>query len=415
MQPPIHSEAKAGDEQQPGIFLLMLSFRNPQFRLLWISTAIAGLGMMMGMLAQGWLVLTLTDSAFWVGATAGFVGLGMFAFGLIGGAITDRLSRRYMLITVHLLSGGVACLLAILIIVEEIKLWHILLLAILEGALVTVAAPATLSLIYDIVGKGRMLNATAATAAGDVLTMIFGGLLTGTLITATGLQGCYLFIAGTLILAPLPLAFMNLSPQPKQPSAPLWRDGLEGLRYATRSSPLRSLLLFSVLMEFFGFSYHVMLPVIARDVLNVGASGLGYLAAAGGVGALISTVVIASLGDFRWKGLLVVAGGGGTGLFLILFALSPYFYVSLLFAALVSAMLWLYDTNMVTLIQVLASDAMRGRLTGLLTITWGFTPVGGFLAGAIASLMGAPFAIGLGGGVIVASSLGVFQRLRKIN
>jgi MFS family permease len=171
-------------------------------------------------------------------------------------------------------------------------------------------------------------------------------------------------------------------------------------------------------MEAFAFSHHVMLPVMARDVLEVGGTGYGLLASASGIGAFASTAVVAYMGDFRSKAKLLMTAGGGFGLFLLLFALSPLlpfsYAVALVVLVLVGAMSMAYDTTMGALLQLLVPDAMRGRVMGLYVLTFGFTPLGGFLAGAIASLLGAPVAIGLGGGIVMAYVLGHVRSMSRI-
>ena len=139
-------------------------------------------------------------------------------------------------------------------------------------------------------------------------------------------------------------------------------------------------------MEAFGFSHFVMMPVMARDVLEVGPTGLGYLSAASGVGSALSTIAIASLGDFRRKGILLTITALAAGISLILFALSPWFILSLFLVALAGGTLMAYDVTMATMLQLLSDDSMRGRVLGIYGLTFGFTPVGGLLAGSIAAI-----------------------------
>ena len=154
-------------------------------------------------------------------------------------------------------------------------------------------------------------------------------------------------------------------------------------------------------MEAFGFSHFVMMPVIARDVLHVGAAGLGVLSAASGVGSALSTIAVSSLGDFRHKGALLVATALGAGVTLILFAFSTWFAASLVLVALVGGCLMAYDVTMGTMLQLISLDEMRGRVLGIYGLTFGFTPVGGFFVGALATALTASIAVGMGGALIV--------------
>ena len=354
------------------------------------------------MLVQGWLVLDITASPFWVGAVAGLQGAGLVVFGALGGVIADRVNRRNALLVTQLLRALTLLALGLLIVADQIELWHVLVVALFQGLLMAVTLPAGNTLIYDVVGPHRLLNAMAARLTGFNVTRVIGSILAGTLISTLGMGACYLFVAGVSFAAPMMLLFLRVERSTARTAEPVWRNVAERISYAARTGPLRSLLLLSLLMELFGFSYHIMLPVIARDVLEVGASGLGFLAAAGGMGALVGTITVASLGDFRAKGTMLALSGGGAGLCLLLFALSPWFATSLLLVALVGGTLMAYDATMSALLQLLSPDAMRGRIMGLYGLTFGFTPVGGFFAGIVATALSAPFALGLGGTVVLA-------------
>ena len=278
--------------------------------------------------------------------------------------------------------------------------------------------PASNTLVYQVVGPGKLLNAMAARLMVFNMTRIIGSLIAGWLITHISIGSCYLFSAGSSYLAaPLLLAIRG-SYRPETTRDSFWRVLSGGIRYAWSSASLRMLLLMSLLMELYGFSHMVMLPVMARDVLHVGATGLSFLSAAGGAGAMLSTIVVAGLGDFKNKGLLLVVTAAGAGVFILLFAASPWYPASLIFVAGVGGSLMAYDATMGTSLQLLSTDAVRGRIMGLYGLTFGFTPVGGFLAGAIGTLISVPFAVGLGGAIILAYVAGTARRvlaLRMVN
>ena len=400
--------------KQTALLRLFPAFSAPQFRWLWGNNVLASMGRSMEMLTLGWLVLIETDSPLWVGMVAGLRGMGQVGFGLFGGVIADRTDRRKALILAQCLVALAALLLGLLVVTDNIALWSILVVALLQGTLSAVAMPLNNALIFDTVGKERLLNAMAARITAFNLARIVGAVIAGTLITTVSVGGCYLFIAGTYFFSPLFLLLMRGTYRTATQQEPIWRNARQGVSYAWRSGPLRSLLLVSVLMETFAFSYHIMLPVMARDVLHVGASGLGYLSAAGGTGALMGALTVASLGDFRWKGPLMMITAGMAGLFLLLFALSPWFAVSLVLVACVGASLMTFDATIATLLQLLSSDVMRGRIMGLYALTFGFTPLGGFLAGAIAGILGAPLAVGLGGVIILLSAARMLQPMSRV-
>ena len=191
-------------------------------------------------------------------------------------------------------------------------------------------------------------------------------------------------------------------------------DIKEALNIAMKPGLVRSLLLMSPIIEIFGFSYQVMLPVMAREVLQVGPEGLGILGSSAGLGSLAGAVLGASFGNYRKKGMLLIVSTGGFGLFLALFAVSEILYISAVFICLAGAMATIYDVNMSTLLQSLSPDRTRGRIMGLLVLTYGISPLGGFQAGIIASMVSAPFAIFIGGSMLVLNSFRCRSLMKRI-
>ncbi len=388
-------------EEQARVPRLFAAIANRNYRWYWFCAGFSSMGMTIGMITQGWLVLEITNSPFWVGLIAGLMGMGHVGFGLIGGVVVDRWDKRKVLIAVQALSGLVALAVSLLIFAERLELWHMAVAAVLQGVLMAVRLPSGNSMVYLMVGRKVILNALASQHIALNLSRIVGSVVAGTSIESLGVEYAYLFMAFSAWLGGLMVVMVRGDYRSLGNVEPFWRSAVEGLRYAWGSAPIRSLLLMSVLMEMFGFSFLVMLPVMARDVLGVGATGLGYLSAANAVGATVSTVIVAGLGDFKNKQALLIFTALGAGLSVLLFALSPWFALSLALSALVGATLMSYDAAMGTMLQLLTTDAVRGRVLGLYGLTFGFTPLGGFIQGIVASVYSAPLAVGMAGAVIV--------------
>ena len=400
-------------EEQARVPRLFAAIANRNYRWYWLCAGFSSMGMTIGMITQGWLVLEITNSPFWVGFVAGLMGMGHVGFGLIGGVVVDRWDKRKVLIAVQVLSGLVAMAVALLIFADRLELWHMGVSAVLQGVLMAVRLPSGNSMVYLMVGRKVILNALASQHIALNLSRIVGSVVAGTSIESLGVQYAYLFMAFSAWLGGLMLLMVRGNYTSIGVVEPFWRSAMEGLRYAWSSAPIRSLLLMSVLMEMFGFSFLVMLPVMARDVLGVGATGLGYLSATNAVGATASTVIVAGLGDFKNKQALLMFTAMGAGISILLFALSPWFAVSLALSALVGATLMSYDAAMGTMLQLLTTDAVRGRVLGLYGLTFGFTPLGGFIEGIIASIYSAPLAVGLGGAVIMGYVIGMRRLLGR--
>jgi len=170
----------------------------------------------------------------------------------------------------------------------------------------------------------------------------------------------------------------------------------------------------SVIVEMFGYSLIALLPIFARGVLDVGAVGLGLLGSAGGVGALVSTLIVGSHSGYSRKGPLMVVSTFLSGLFLAGFALSPWYLLSLALIALAGAMLMTYDVTLQTLLLVLSDGQMRGRVQGLFAFTIGSNFLGALLLGSIAAVLSAPLALGLAGGILTATTLQMRKTLERL-
>ena len=384
------------------------------FRFLLSSNSIHVIGEVATFVAQGWLVLSLTgDSALWVGVASGIRGIGHIGFALIGGVLADRLKRRDVLAILAFFRAGIFAVLALLIFTDEIQLWHVMVIVFIQGSSDGLMAPLFNGLIYDTVGLTRLMNALAYILAAFHISWATGSIVAGHLINTMGIGSAYVLASIFCLLSVIPLRLMQVSNVTEAKEEPIVSNIVQGIRYVSRNKSLRALLSLSMLTEAFGFSYLIMLPVIAKTVLVVGPTGLGYLIAAGGMGSLIGTIVVAGISDFKdkWKVLTIATSSAGVGI--LLFACSPWYALSLILVAFIGLSLVTYDAAINTLIQTLSADNMRGRVLGLYGMTWGFTPAGGFVAGSVASVIGAPFAVGFGSLIILGYTLGVIARMNK--
>ena len=393
---------------------MLLILRNAQFRILWISSLFNDLGMIMYMMVQGWLALAVTDSPFWVGATAGANGLGLMSFSIFGGVLVDRLDRRKLIMFSRFIQGVFALVLASLIFTDNIQIWHILTMGFIEGMVVAVKIPARMAITLDVVGKPNLMSATAAVFAGMTIMGIVAPLLGGFIVSTFDIAWAYVLIGISYFAATLVILNMRSTPRLQTRTNSPWYDMKQGVRYVFTTPRVRGLILMTLITEAFGWSHESMLPVIARDELGVGAAGLGYLIAAGSAGATITNLVLANIGDVKQKGRVLVFGFGGFGAFLILFSASQWLLLSMILLAMAYASVVAYEVFINTILQTIVPNEMRGRVLSFQTFTWGLTGFSGFHVGAIATVLGAPLAIGVGGGVVVLNALRVFKSTLRL-
>jgi MFS family permease len=366
--------------------------------------------------SNGWLALTLTDSPFWVGATAGSVGVGLAGFSVFGGVLADRLDRRKLLMGAQVWMAIVGTVMAVLVATGRVEVWHLMVAGLSFGMSNAVELPSRNAFTMDLLGRENLLRGVATNFVTAQIMGIAAPLVAGQVLERFDDSWAYVVVAGSNVLAVtllLPLRYQR--PEVSQHRTPL-RALREGLAYGIKTPMIRALILMGLAAEIFGWSHETMLPVMAGDVLKVGAAGLGYMLSAAGAGSLVFTLILANLRDIRRKGLVVALAAAGFGLFLMAFAYSPWFPLSLLLIAVAYGMGHVYEALVTTALQTAVPDEMRGRVLSFQTAVWGISSLAGFVAGAIASALGAPAAIAIGGGVLIVSALSLLpmaSRLRE--
>jgi MFS family permease len=376
---------------------IFAAFEAPGYRYIAASTFAFVASWTMDALVQGWVVLQLTNSPFWVGAAAGIRGMSQLAFSLAGGTAADRRDRRRTLLATYAFLAGVSLVLGTLALSGTLALWNVLILVVLGGA-VGLVGPTSSAISYDVVGPGRLMNASAFSFMNGAIARVFAGLVGGIALDRLGIAPTYFIVASLFLITGATLIPLRV---PRRARDAVREGSLaalrSGLRYAARTRAVRDLLILSAITETFGFAYQAVLPVVARDVLHQTATGLGALTAAGAAGQFIAMIALSLAGDVRRKGLLLIGSSLAFGTAVAGLALSSVFLVSLAIVLAVGATASLYDTSVWTVVQMTASEEMRGRVLGLYMATYGLSQIGGFLVGAVASLTTVPLALGLAG------------------
>ena len=263
--------------------------------------------------------------------------------------------------------------------------------------------PSSEAMIYDTVGPRRLLNALVITHGAFSIARIPGSILAGFLIDGFGLGYCFVAMTAVMLVSPLPILIVKTRYQRPPDSGGLWKNVREGLSYASRTSSIKSLLIFSAR----GGAIRLLLFRHASCNRQGSAgrwrvwAGLPFRRRQHRRG--FSHRHNAAMSESRSKGLLLAASGAAAGAALFIFGFSSWYTASLFLAALVGLCLTSYDAIMGATLQLLSIDRMRGRILGLYSLTFGFTPLGGFVSGVIATFTSAAFAVSTGGVVIMAA------------
>jgi MFS family permease len=411
--------------QRPGMFRA-LSHRN--YRIFWIGAFLSNAGTWMQAVAQGWLVLTLTDSALWLGIDGFMATVPGFFLTLAGGVFADLVDRRRLLLYTQVVAGVAAVALATLVWTRHVNVWMVLGFSFVTGCCMALASPSYLAMTFDLVGREDLANAVALNSSQYQLSRVVGPLLAGLGLKFFGLAGCF-YLNGLSFVAVV-IALRMVRPQREslgansirahsiKDSRALWRDLLDGFRYVRKRPRVFWLLSLSAVTSLFGAPYITMIPVFARDFFQLGASGLAWMMGVAGAGAFFGALLLAYLGDFKRKGWSVLGGAFGFGVFLIAFAQATHLAWSLvfLFGVGFTVVTSVAVTN--TLLQQLVTDEMRGRVMSMFILSFiGAMPIGNLLAGAVSHRFNTRFAL-TGGGVCILVYVSIMAlgnpRLREL-
>jgi MFS family permease len=341
----------------------------------------------------GWVVLELTNSAWDLAVLEALRWVPLLLFGLAGGAVADRMDRRWILIGAQGLALVVCTACALLLALGAFDVGLAMLATFLLGVQWAVDWPTRRALIPDLVGPERTVNAVALEAVSQNLTRVVGPLLAGALIawwSPAAAFGCMavLYVVEIVLLKRMPLRHRRPGS-----SGPVLRYLLDGLASIRTNQPIVGVLLISVLMNVLVFPYQQLLPVFARDALHVNAVGLGALSAAAGVGSVLGAAAIASALRVPHAALLFWVGSCLMSASLATFALSEQFGLSLALLGLSGLGQAAFASLQTTIVLGNAPERLRGRAMGALTLAIGCTPFGSLELGAVAVAIGAPLAV----------------------
>ena len=377
-------------------------FKNKSFSLMFLTTVTTSLGDMLMDVSSGWLVLDLTDSPLSLGLFWAIRSLPNLLFGMVGGATADKMDRRRLLITCYSMYVACGFLFGFLVTSGRIQLWHALVLIFVRGIIRTFESPTRQSYIVDIVGRENAMNGISVNAVGMRGIGIFGGAMAGLIIELFGKEWPFFVLSMVFMVAILLVGFIKeVETKRVAQQLSIWRNIVEGVQIIRNNRVVLALMVMAATCEMFGFSFPVLVPVFARDVLKVGAVGMGMLNAFRSGGGLLAGLVLASLGDFKHKGRLLLGTFFMFGVGLVFYANSPVYVMALLFIGVVGVSAAGHDALSQILLQLNVDEEQRGRAMGMWQLSIGFGVIGSITLGTLAELYGASFAQSVFGGIMV--------------
>jgi len=394
------------------------SFRYRDFALFWTGNFLSNVGTWMQNLALGWLILVRTNSPFLLGLN-GFLGSApSLVFSLPGGAIADRMNRRKLMIVTQTAMMLLALILAALTSFRVIKIGEILTISFLAGLASALNNPAYQALVPDLVEREDLVNAIALNSAQFNMSRAVGPTLAGLALGSLGAAGCFYLNTVSFLALIIALLAITVPPHPVQEGPTVWGAMLEGLRFVGRNRPIIILLSVPSFLSLLGLPFIILMPVFARDLLRVGASGLGYLMGGAGLGAVVAALTLATRNNVEYKGRFILGSATVFSLSLILLARAHSFWWAFFLLVVLGVTMVGTLTLTNTTLQVISPPEMRGRIMSLYNLSLlGLAPLGSLQAGAVAQVLGTRFAVALGGAVCLVYFLILLlllPRLRRV-
>jgi len=369
------------------------ALRNRDFRIFYFGLALSLTGTWLERAAMQWLVYRITDdSEMWLGIAAGVPLIPALVLSVPAGALVDRVSAKRLLVTTQTLMCLGAAGIATLVLSGGVHRWYALAYIAYASAVFAVDAPARHVLVSRLVGRDRITNAFALNAVAFQMAQVVGAAIFGVLMAHTdiGEGGCLALNAASFgaVLISLTLVRENANSTIPTGERP---DPLGGLRFARRTPVIRAALMVSVTTAMFGFQVSQLLPVYAKKVWLEGVDGYAWLRAAMGIGAFLGGVTLATRSATIERGRLIFRYGMAVPPLLLAFAFTPRMDAAMVILCAVGFLLIQLHSSCSSLIQSNVSDALRGRVSSLFTLSvLASFPTGGFIAGQIAERLGAP-------------------------
>lgn len=392
----------------PALVAGLRALRYRDFRLFFSGQLISLVGTWMQGLAQSWQVLVLTNSAFALGLVGALQFLPVLLLSALGGTIADRAPKRWVLVGTQTGQMLLAFVLALLTVTRTVTYADVLILALLLGVANSVDMPTRQAFVVELVGPGDLLNAIALNASLFNAARLIGPALAGLLIGSIGIAGCFFLNGLSFIPVIIGLLLMHhRSPPPRHVSSiqDVLADLKEGMGYVKHDRGVLAVIALVGALGTFGANFNVVLPILARSVLGIGATGLGWLMTSLGLGSLVASLGLAYLGSQPRPRVIVMA----TVVFSVLeIALAPVtsYVTALVLLACIGAAMVVVSAVANTYIQASVPHRLRGRVMSIYTTVFvGTTPIGNTLVGILAEVSGTFGPLLLGGSASLAAAV----------
>jgi len=378
------------------------AFHYRDFRLMWVGACTSSIGTWMQIVAQGWLIYRLSHSSFLLGLDQFLAGLPIFLFTMIGGVVADRIDRRKILLASQYVQMASAAILTILVGMGLVQIWQILFLSFLSGLAQAFGGPAYLSLIPTLVDREDMPNAIALNSIQFNLAVTVGPALGGIALARWGEKWCFGLNALSFLAPIITLSMIAARFRPEKSKESMFSSLKEGIKFIWHHGSMVGLIVLAFLMTFLSMPMRTYIPVFVKDIFHRGPETYGNLLSLMGVGSICGSLGVASLGNISKKGrfalaMLMFLGAGIAG-----FSLSKVLPLSYSMLVLVGASMMAVFATVTSLVQLIVTNEMRGRVMSVYNFAFrGGMPMGNLVSGWLVPVFTAPIVLGVNGVLLV--------------
>jgi MFS family permease len=394
------------------------ALNHRDYRLLWFGHVFSSMAFWMDQVTRGWLIYELTDSTVQLGLVRGVQALPILLLSPIAGSAADRYSRKMQILVAQILDGAMYGALALLIITGLIEPWHVYATAFAMAIVQTFQQPARAAIIADVVPVKNLTNAIGLNSVVFNVARSTGPALAGVLIATYGTGGAYgiqtiFYVLATYWTIRLRPAEQYAASAHRHSKDSFGRSIIEGWKFSWRNETVRAGLLVTMFASLFIVPFVTLLPVFARDILAVGASGQGLLLTAMGIGALGTAVLITTFGDRLPRGAFMLSGVTLYGISVTVFAVSPWFNLSMVLMVVVGFANVCSHALVQTILQAYAPPEFRGRIIALFHMGQVVMTVGSMFIGVLAALWGTQWAVAIMGAAGALAMLAIQMALPR--
>jgi MFS family permease len=404
-------------DEPPGRIMMFRSLYHRDFAIFWAGNFLSNIGTWMQYIALGWVILVISNSPFLLGLNGFLAQIPSLVFSLPGGTIADRLNRRKLMLITQTSMMLLALLLAVLTSFRQITITEILVISFLAGVASALNYPAYQALIPDLIPREDLMNGIALNSAQFNMSRAIGPTVAGLALGGLGAAACFYLNSFSFLALIVALLMITIPPIHRDRGPHFWGAMIQGVRYLQEHRMVILLLTVPACLSLFGLPFIVLMPAVARNMIGVGATGLGFLMGGAGVGAVVAALAIAARGTPEHRGRMILASATLFSLALILLSRAHSFWVAFLLLAVMGGTIVGALTLTNTTLQMTTPPELRGRVMAMYYMAMaGLLPFGSLQAGAIAQAVGTRFALGLGGIVCLVYFLilpGCLNRLQR--